>query len=132
LSARKLPDYRLKQKILYIDNTGDNNLINYGDLFLAEGKIPDAFDFYKKAKYSEGIDKIITTAMNTGDTMLYGQAMKALNKEPVLADWEKIGQKAIALKKYFFAKFAWEKAGKREEINSLLKNMEAGSNGNEK
>jgi len=38
-----------------------------------------------------------------------------------------IGQKAISLKKYLFAKHALEKAGKPEILNSLLKIMEAES-----
>jgi hypothetical protein len=37
------------------------------------------------------------------------------------ADWEGIGQKAVALKKYFFAQHALEKANNEEMLNSLKK-----------
>jgi hypothetical protein len=129
LNSKKLPDYRLKQRILYMDNTNAETLKNYGDLFLEAGNISDALDFYIKAKYSEGMEKIKETAFAAGDVMIFQRATKALNKEPSQADWEKIGQKAVSLKKYFFAKQALEKAGKQEEFNSLLKIIEAGYHG---
>ncbi len=131
MSGKKLPDYRLKQKILYIDATDEKTLINYGDLFFAEGKFSDALEFYKKARDSNGIENVKSLALQTADVFLFEQSLKALNQQPAQDDWEKIGQKAIALKKYYFAKNALEKASKREGLNSLHKMMEAESHGNE-
>jgi len=127
LSNKKLPDYRLKQKILYIDKTDAEILKNYGNTFLDAGFISDAIDFYNKANYYDGLEKIKALAFETGDVMLFQRVMKALNTEPSQADWEMIGQKAISLKKYLFAKHALEKTGKPEILNSLLKIMEAES-----
>ncbi|HPG53968.1 MAG TPA: hypothetical protein PLW90_06865 [Smithellaceae bacterium] len=127
LSNKKLPDYRLKQKILYIDKTDAEILKNYGNTFLDAGFISDAIDFYNKANYYDGLEKIKALAFETGDVMFFQRVMKALNTEPSQADWEMIGQKAISLKKYLFAKHALEKAGKPEILNSLLKIMEAES-----
>jgi tetratricopeptide (TPR) repeat protein len=119
LSIKKIPDYRLKQKILYIDNTDAETLKKYGDLFLEVGNISDALDFYNKAKYFNGIESIKEMSFDSGDVMIFERAMKILSKEPSPAQWEKIGQKAISLKKYYFAKYVLEKTGKQEEINSL-------------
>lgn len=127
MSNKKLPDYRLKQKILYIDKTDAEILKNYGNTFLDAGFISDAIDFYNKANYYDGLEKIKAMAFETGDVMFFQRVMKALNTEPSQADWEMIGQKAISLKKYLFAKHALEKAGKPEILNSLLKIMEAES-----
>ncbi|HOF78547.1 MAG TPA: hypothetical protein PLI40_06800 [Smithellaceae bacterium] len=127
MSNKKLPDYRLKQKILYIDKTDAEILKNYGNTFLDAGFISDAIDFYNKANYYDGLEKIKALAFETGDVMFFQRVMKALNTEPSQADWEMIGQKAISLKKYLFAKHALEKAGKPEILNSLLKIMEAES-----
>jgi len=129
LNIRRLPDYKLKQKILYIDNTDPEVLLNYGNLFLEEGNISDALDFYEKAKHHEGMQKIKETAFDTGDVMLFQHAAKALNMELTEIDWENIGQKAISLKKYSFAKHALEKAGNHEALNSLKKIMEAEKHG---
>jgi len=127
LSITKLPDYRLKQKVLYIDNTDAESLKKYGDLFLEAGNISDALDFYDKAKYFKGIENIKAISLDSGDVMIFERAMKILNKEPSPAQWEKIGQKAISLKKYHFTKYALEKTGKQEEVNSLLKIMKEGN-----
>jgi tetratricopeptide (TPR) repeat protein len=129
LGSRKLPDYNLKQKILYIDNTSPEVLQNYGNMFLEEGSLSDALDFYEKAKHHEGMQKIRAIAYDTGDVMLFQRAAKALNLELNKTDWESIGQKAVALKKYSFAQHAFEKSGNQETLNSLKKIMEAEKHG---
>ena len=121
MSIKKMPDYRLKQKILYIEKVNPNVLQNYGDMFLEEGFLPDALDFYQKANYNSGMQKIKDIAFDRGDVMLFQQAAKAIHLELKTADWESIGQKAIDLKKYFFAKHALEKANNEEMLNSLKK-----------
>jgi hypothetical protein len=128
LGARKLPDYRLKQKILYIDNTSAATLQNYGDMFLEDGNLSDALDFYQKAEYNEGLQKIKQIAIDNGDVMIFQRAAKALCTEPKPEDWEIIGKKAIALKKYFFARHALEKANNADLLDSLKKIMEAEEN----
>lgn len=125
MSIRKLPDYRLKQKILYIDHTGPEILQNYGDLYFAENNFSDALDFYQKANFTEGLQKIKNAAFKNGDVMLFTRAAKALNLEPTPADWESIAQAAMGLKKYLFARHALEKANNEELLNSLAKIMKA-------
>jgi len=124
LINNKLYDYRLKQKILYIDKVNSNVLQNYGDLFLEEGLLSDALDFYQKANYNSGMQKIKDIAFDRGDVMLFQQAAKALHMELKPSDWEGIGQKAIDLKKYSFAQHALEKANNEEMLNSLKKIIE--------
>lgn len=128
MSIRKLPDYGLKQKILYVDKTSAANLKNYGDMFLEEGNISDAIDFYQKADYNEGLQKVKQIAIDSGEVMIYQRAAKALHMEPKPEDWETIGKKAIDFKKYFFARHALEKVNNAELLNSLKKIMEAEEN----
>jgi hypothetical protein len=125
LAIKKLPDYRLKQKILYTDNTDHKMLKNYGDLFFAEGNLSDALDFYQKANFTEGLQKVKNTALESGDVMLFGRAAKALNLELKPADWENIGQTALRLKKYLFAQHAIEKASNEELLSSLKQILQA-------
>lgn len=125
LAIKKLPDYQLKQKILYIDRTSPEILKNYGNLFFAEGNVSDALDFYQKANYIEGIQKIKDAALESGDVMLFGRAAKTLNEELKPADWEKIGRIALNLKKYLFARHALEKANNEELLNSLKQILQA-------
>lgn len=125
MANKKLPNYRLKQKILYVDKTNADILQNYGDLFLQEGNLSDALDFYQKARHNEGIQKIRDIGLKTGDTMIFQHAAKALNIELTPADWTSVGQRALELKKYFFAGQAFEKADNQELLTSLKKIMEA-------
>jgi len=125
LSLKKLPDYNLKQKILYVDHNGAETLQNYGDLFYAEGNFSDALDFYQKAKFTEGLQKIKNAALETGDTMLFQRVAKALSWEPAPADWENLARAALNLKKYLFARHALEKTHNEELLNSLKQIMQA-------
>jgi len=125
LSNRKLPDYRLKQKILYLDDTKPDDLINYGGLFFEAGAYSDALDFFQKSNHHEGIQKIKNIAFESGDVMLFQRAAKAMNLELSSLDWENIGKKAMELKKYFFARHALEKTNNEEMLNSLKNIMKA-------
>jgi len=125
LSNIKLPDYRLKQKILYLDDTKPDDLIHYGDLFFEAGAYSDALDFFQKSNHQEGIQKIKNIAFESGDVMLFQRAAKAMNLELSSLDWENIGKKAMELKKYFFARHALEKTNNEEMLNSLKNIMKA-------
>jgi len=125
LSIRKLPDYHIKQKILYSDNTPPEILKDYGDLFFAGCSYSDAIDFYQKANFIEGLQKIKQSAMETGDVMLFQRVVKALNLEPSSTEWESIGQTAMGLKKYLFARHALEKANNDGLLSSLKQIIQA-------
>lgn len=125
MSIKKLPDYRLKQKILYIDKTSTAALISYGDLYLEAGAISDALDFYAKAGHQAGMQKIKDLALANGDTFIFQGAAKALGHELRDEDWEDIARRAIDLKKYLFARHALEKTNKAELLNALTTKMKA-------
>jgi tetratricopeptide (TPR) repeat protein len=129
LINKKLYDYRLKQKILYIDKVNPHVLQNYGNSFLEEGLLSDALDFYQKANDNSGMKKIKDIAINSGDVMLFQQSAKALHLELKPVEWEGIGQKAIDLKKYFFAQHALERADNEEMLNSLKKIIQVEKDG---
>ncbi len=125
MNNRKLPDYRLKQKFLYLDKTSSDDLIHYGDLFFEAKVYSDALDFYQKANHAEGILEIKNIAFDSGDVMLFQRAAKALNLELSSLDWENIGKKAVEFKKYFFARHALEKTNNEEMLNSLANIIKA-------
>lgn len=106
-----LPDYRKKQLLLYEGKRTNGELIDYGDKFLEAGRISDAIEFYHKAGHKAGLEKIIVTAQQMGDVMLFMQASKALNRPTAPEEWLAIGQAAKTLKKYSFALLVFEKGG---------------------
>ena len=119
MSIRKLPDYRLKQKTLYIDKTPAATLIHYGDLLLEAGSLSDALEFYARAGHQTGLKKIKEIASENGDTFLFQGAARALGIELRPADWEGIARRAVELKKFSFAKKALEKTNNAELLNAL-------------
>lgn len=125
MSNRKLPDYRLKQKILYLDKTRPYDLIQYGNLFYEAGAYSDALDFFQKSNHTEGIQEIKNIALKSGDVMLFQRSAKAMNLELSPLDWENVGKRAMEVKKYFFARHALEKANNEEILNSLASIMKA-------
>jgi tetratricopeptide (TPR) repeat protein len=119
-----LPDYRKKQQLLYEEKRTPGELIVYGDRLLKAGKISDAIEFYQKADHRAGLEKIIVTAQEMGDVMLFLQASRALDRPTSPEEWLAIGQAAKALKKYSFALLALEKSGHEQllqEIRELAK-----------
>ena len=120
--SKKLPNYQEKQHILYIKHLSEKYLIAYGDAFLEEGKISDAIDFYQKANYVQGLEKIKGMAERSGDVMLLQQVLKPLRQTIPEETWNEIGQRALEFKKYLFALYAFEKgnndamAGRIKEI----------------
>ncbi|MRR16297.1 MAG: hypothetical protein EG826_07555 [Deltaproteobacteria bacterium] len=125
MSLRKLPDYRLKQKILYIDKTPAATLISYGDLYMEDGALSDALDFYTKASHRTGMQKIKDLALEKGDAFLFRGAAKSLNIELRDADWKDLGRRAMDQKKYLFARQALENAHDAEALNALAAVMKA-------
>ena len=125
MSLRKLPDYRSKQKILYIDKTSPATLISYGDLYVKAGALSDALDFYDKASHQAGMQRIKEMALENGDTFLFQHAAKALNIELERADWEEIARKATDLKKYLFARHALENTDNAAALSALATKMKA-------
>ncbi len=120
--SKKLPNYRDKQHILYIKQHSDKDLIEHGDAFLAAGKISDAIDFYQRANYLQGLEKIKGIAELSGDVMLLQQVQKPL-KQTINEDaWAAIGQRALELKKYLFALYAFERS-KNEGMVGCIKEL---------
>jgi hypothetical protein len=120
---KKLPDYREKQTILYIDQKSDKDLTAYGDRYLEAGRIADAAEFYQKANHLQGLEKIRKISEETGDIMLFQSVLKALKQNATDDDWNRIGQKALEKKKYGFAIHAFQKNNntiKAEEIRNMI------------
>lgn len=94
----------------------------YGDCYLESGRIADATDFYQKANHFEGLEKIKALAEATGDIMTFQHVMRALKKNATDDDWNRIGHRALELKKDTFALHAFEKSNNTFKIEQV-KNM---------
>lgn len=127
--SKKLPNYRDKQYILYVKQYSDKDLIAYGDAFLEEGKISDAIDFYQKANYVQGLEKIKGIAELSGDVMLLQQVLKSLKQTIDEETWTAIGQRALELKKYLFALYAFEKGNNDNMVGRMTEIIKSEDHG---
>ena len=126
---KKLPNYREKQNILYIKHRSESELIAYGDAFLEEGKISDAIDFYQKANYVEGLERIKGMALLSGDVMILQQVLKSLKQAIPDETWSAMGQRALELKKYVFALYAFEKGNNEAMVGRIKEIIKSEDNG---
>ena len=120
--SKKLPNYQEKQHILHVKHHSDKDLIAHGDAFLDEGKISDAIDFYQKANYVHGLEKIKGMAELSGDVMVLQQVLKPLKQAITEKTWSAIGERALELKKFLFALHAFEK-GNNENMVACTKEI---------
>ena len=116
---KKLPNYREKQRILYIEHRSESDLIEYGNAFFDAGKLFDAIEFYQKAKYMAGLEKIKEMAEQSGDVMLIQQILRSLKLTASDSIWHAVGQRALDLKKHSFALYAFEKENNISMIESV-------------
>ena len=121
--SKILPNYREKQRILYIDHKSVRDLIAYGDAFLEAGKMFDAIEFYQRVNYSEALEKIKGMAEHSGDVMLFEQVLKPLKQHVSDDTWNAIGTRAFDLKKYSFALHAFEKSNNSTMAEKIKKIM---------
>ena len=124
----QLPDYRERQKLIHIEQTPKEVLVAYGDRCRRADRLFDALEFYQKAKHGPGLREIVAAAVSSGDAMLMEQAAKALGAPPSVEDWNRLGRRALALKKYLFARHAFEKGGDGAMLEEIRK-IVAGGNG---
>lgn len=123
MQNKRPPDYREKQRILYIDKKPIRDLIDYGDQYLKRGQIMDALEFYQRASHEQGLETIRNLSEEKGDVMIFQQAMKALNRKVSQEDWSRIGNTAFESGKLVFAHYAFANGGDeamRDKIRSLL------------
>lgn len=94
-----------------------------GDRYLEAGRLSDAADFYQKANYLPGLGKIKEMVEAAGDIMIYHHVLKAMKQNAADDDWNRIGQRALEVKKYTFALHAFNKSNNSDKIDQVRKMM---------
>lgn len=112
---------------MYRGATSALQLVAHGDTCRAANRILDALTFYQKAQHKPGVERIREQAMS----MLFGQTFRALIETPNVDECTMLGRQALALKKYTFARYAFELGGDgemAEEIGKIVGKEIAESN----
>ncbi|MGQ9687905.1 MAG: hypothetical protein ACUVXF_03825 [Desulfobaccales bacterium] len=112
----------LKKRRLLNDKTLDPQLCReYGEKFLALGFWEDALEFFQRAGYQEGLEKLRTLALENGDAYL----LSRLGAQPPEI-WQQAADQALRLGKFHFARRALEQAGDRDKAEELNRRLQGG------
>ena len=110
MKDQPLPNWRDRQKLLYSKdkNIDPKILIQFGELALSLGCLQDALDYFKAAKDSKALEKLVSVAIKDGDAFLI-QAIEKITGPLTVENWNKVGYNAFELGKHRFAQTAFEK-----------------------
>lgn len=95
----KLLGYLEKRKILYSEQPSKERLKTLGDLYLEEGYLDDALDFYLKADEQMSLERLKTRAIETGDASILVRLQNSSKIDVTKEDWQRAGEKAEELGK---------------------------------
>ena len=119
----RLPDPIKKGLILYGDAThnpkASPELIEYGRLYLEEGRPNDALDFFSRAGFDEGIEEIVKQAVLDGDFFLYRRGMEFMGREMGKESLLRLAGNARKQGKFAFAREAYEIAGDDKAVKEV-------------
>ncbi len=111
MAANNLPNFLKKKKLLDNANLPAEECRKYGNLFLEAGWLTDALDFFIKGSISDGLQKLETIALDSGDAFLLERLLQVQGREaPEL--WEQVAARAAAQEKFTLAQWADERSGK--------------------
>jgi len=100
----------LKKRQLLNDQISPDLCREYGQKFLELEWREDALEFFKKGGLAEDLEKLKAYSLETGDAFML---WRLGHQEP--EDWRKVGERALALGKLYFARRAFEFAGDDEK-----------------
>ena len=112
-----------KRDLLNDENADQALLIAEGDVFFAAGRLVDALEFFGKADHREGLERVLSEALEEGDFFLAGNAARKLGRHLSSEQLVRLGDKAVEKGKYRFALEAFTRAeepDKAEKVRQLI------------
>ena len=103
-----------RRKLLFDKNASPERLISFGEMFLREGRLSEAAELFSKASHEEGLAQLRALAVEQGDSYLYAVASRGSEEAERKEAWERLGKKAMEMKRYSHAVRAFRKAGNEE------------------
>ncbi len=119
MGAVELPNIKVKLGILHSKDTKPEELSRWGRVFYQEGWLTDALLFLEKAKDEQGLKDLRARVVEEGDVFLFRLVQKAQNQPAEGPEWQKIGDRALALGKWQFAWEAFRLAGNRKAMDAV-------------
>ncbi len=120
LLPKGLPNCLKKRRLLNDPGLSPEACRGYGDQFLALEWWEDALEFFLKAGYTAGLEKIKAVSVALGDAYLLGRTGK--EHPPEL--WRALGERALELGKLRSARRAFDQAGDTDRSAAVAEMLE--------
>lgn len=112
---RGMPNCLKKRRLLNEKELSPDLCREYGEKFLALGWWEDALEFFLRGNHQEGVEKIKSHCLDSGDAYLLSRIVKHGDRDL----WRRVAEKALELGKLQFARRALEMAGDKEKAAAL-------------
>jgi hypothetical protein len=116
------PDSLKKRRLLNDKGLKKELCQRYGEQFLDLGWWEDALEFFRKADYEPGLDRLKALALETGDAYSLGRLGR---HSPDV--WRQAAEQALKSGKLHFAIRAFEQAGEQEKADNLARRLHESS-----
>ena len=121
MAGKKLLNCLKKRDLLNSNRADKSELIKLGQTYLQQGLISDCIDFFEKAEHFEGLIELKEKCADEGDYFLYQRLAKILQAPPSSEEWTHLGDKALGLGKFLFARLAFQRADNHEKAAQVEK-----------
>ncbi|HVO83978.1 MAG TPA: hypothetical protein VMU60_06105 [Syntrophobacteria bacterium] len=116
MSGKKVLGCLKKRDLLNSDRSDPAHCVELGTVYLEEGRISDALEFFEKAGHREGLDRLTERCLDEGDVFLFRRVAKILDLSPRPDQWLRLGDRALSLGKLHFARAAYQEGGAPEKL----------------
>ncbi|MBI2194350.1 MAG: hypothetical protein HYU36_20425 [Planctomycetes bacterium] len=110
-----------KRDLLHSERSRPEDLAAYGRLYLDQGRLSDALDFFSAAREPRGIEQVKAAGIERGDSFILRRLEKIQPGCIQAKDWEDLGDQAWKLGKFRDALEAFSRAGHAEK-EAMAKN----------
>ena len=114
-----MPGCLKKLDLLNSDRSDPAHCVELGTVYLEEGRISDALEFFEKAGHREGLDRLAERCLDDGDVFLFRKVAKILDVSPGPDQWIKLGDRALSLGKVHFARAAYREGDAPEKVQQV-------------
>jgi hypothetical protein len=116
VSGKRLPGCLKKRDLLNSVRSDPAHFVQLGTAYLEEGRISDAIEFFEKAGYREGLDRLLERCLEDGDVFLFRKVARILDLSPGPGQWLKLGDRALSLGKLHSARVAYGQGDAPEKV----------------
>jgi hypothetical protein len=115
-----IPDYKTKQKILYVEETPPEQLWQIAELLIKDERFSEAYDFIERMNDEEKLRWFLEESRKKGDFFNFDRAARRLDLEVPAKDWEELGDTAARLGLIKYAVECYRRAGNREKSKKII------------